>query len=389
MRRLLPSPWRRRHTLIAALAVVVAAAIAASLVTIPYYAITPGSAQPVERLIGVPSSRAHSHDGQVLLVDVELVPLRAIEWPWFAIQSNTAIVGSSNLLGDQTAAQYQREGVIDMRNARQAATVVALRKLGYEVRVRRDGALIYALFPHSPAEAALEIGDVVTSVDGRTVNTALQLGRVLRRYRPGTTVSLGVVPYAQHKVQTVKLRLSTWRIKGRGRDATLVCPRVGTGSQYRVAHISPETGKRVKAAPCIGVYDTETNLSVGKLPFHVDLSSEGIIGPSAGLAFTLGLIQRLDPYDLTGGHKVAATGTMSINGSVGIVGGVAQKTVAVRNAGAKIFLVPPGNYKTAEAHSGGRLKVYAVSSIDQAIRILERYGGRLPSSGHAQAAAAG
>ena len=109
----------------------------------------------------------------------------------------------------------------------------------------------------------------------------------------------------------------------------------------------------------------------------VDLSSEGIVGPSAGLAFTLGLMQELDPADLTGGLKVAATGTMSIDGSVGDVGGVAQKTIAVRGAGASVFLVPKQEYAVAKSHAGPNLRVYAVSSIAQAIQILESLGGRI------------
>jgi PDZ domain-containing protein len=116
---------------------------------------------------------------------------------------------------------------------------------------------------------------------------------------------------------------------------------------------------------------------VGSLPVKVDLSSEGIVGPSAGLAFTLGLMQELDPADLTGGRKVAATGTMSMDGTVGDVGGVAQKTIAVRAAGANVFFVPPQEYSVAKAHAGPHLKVYAVRTIAQAIRVLESLGGRL------------
>lgn len=376
--RFWPSPWRRLHTIIAALLVVALAALAASLISIPYYAITPGSAQPVAPLIGVPSHKAHHHKGQVLLVDVELVPLRAIEWPWFALDPNAEIVGSSALLGPESAAQYNTQGVIDMRNARQAAKVVALRTLGYHVKVASDGALIYALLPGSPAEAATSVGDVVTAVDGGAVTNAVELSRRLRQHRPGDLVSLRVVLYPSEKSRSLRVRLSAWRIKGRGARESLVCPPYGTGQKYRIDHVSPETGRKVSVAPCIGVLESETSYRLGKLPISVNLSSEGIIGPSAGLAFTLGLISRLDPYDLTGGQKVAATGTMSIDGKVGEVGGVAQKTVAVRGAGAKIFLVPPGNYKTALRHAGGDLKVYKVSSVAQAIRVLERYGGKLP-----------
>ncbi|MHB8244394.1 MAG: S16 family serine protease [Acidimicrobiales bacterium] len=374
--------WRRRHTLLAVLAVVVVAVAIASLVTIPYYAITPGSAQSVENLIGVPSSVNHKHKGQVLLVDVMLTPLRAIEWPWFELNPNAQIVPTNSLLGPETAGQYQIEGELDMSNAQQAATVVALTELGYKVNVRPAGALIYALLPGSPAEASLAVGDVVTEVSGHSVTSASGLGRQLVTYRPGTTVVMRVRPFLAKKSHLVNLRLSAWRLKGRGKHATLVCPPYGTHSRYPLDHVAPETGKRVGSAPCIGALQVEAHFQVGKLPFRINLASEGIIGPSAGLAFTLGLIQRLDPYDLTGGHKVAATGTMDIYGQVGPVGGVAQKTVAVRNSGAKIFFVPPAEYKVALAHGGNGLRIYAVSSLGQAIGILlHRYGGRLPARG--------
>ena len=82
-------------------------------------------------------------------------------------------------------------------------------------------------------------------------------------------------------------------------------------------------------------------------PFPVTIDVTNIGGPSAGLAMTLGVIDALTSGSLTGGHTVAATGTMDSQGNVGDVGGVAQKTVAVENAGASIFLVPPQEYKAA------------------------------------------
>lgn len=378
-----PFSWQKRHTLFVILCVVVAAVIIASVISIPYYAITPGTAQSVESLIGVPKSLDHKHSGEVLLVDVELTPLRAIEWPYFALDSNAQIIGSSALLGPESAAQYDTEGVLDMSDAQQAATVVALSKLGYNIHFHPRGALLYALFPDSPAGKTFVVGDVATAVDGVAVTTAAALSAELLKYGPGETVRIRYLTYPAGKVKEAKVRLSAWRIKGKGKTATIVCPPYGTGHQYALLHVSPETHQKVNEAPCIGVLDAETSYSVSKLPFRLDLSSEGIIGPSAGLAFTLGLMQKLDPYDLTGGHKVAATGTMSVTGAIGPVGGVAQKTIAVRNSGARIFFVPPAQYKVARSHAGDSLKIYAVSSISQVLRILESYGGRLPSGSKA------
>jgi PDZ domain-containing protein len=112
-----------------------------------------------------------------------------------------------------------------------------------------------------------------------------------------------------------------------------------------------------------------------QLPFPITINSEGIGGPSAGLAYTLGIIQALTPDNLTGGKKVSATGTIDPAGHVGDVGGVAQKTVAVRNSGATLFLVPPPEYKAAVQHAGSHLRVVAVSSLDQALAALGNNGG--------------
>ena len=103
-------------------------------------------------------------------------------------------------------------------------------------------------------------------------------------------------------------------------------------------------------------------------PFPVSIDVTNIGGPSAGLAMTLGVIDALSGGSLTGGHTVAATGTIDAKGDVGDVGGVAQKTVAVENAGATIFLVPPQEYKQAMSKDRPGLKIYPVSTLDQALR---------------------
>ena len=317
-----------------------------------------------------------------MLVDVELTPLRAIQWLYYELDSAATIVPSSSLLGPETTAQYNTEGVIDMSDAQQAAVVVALRQLGYHLSVTPSGALLYALLPGSPAEASLLVGDVVTSVDGTPVRTALDLGDALAGRHPGETVSLGLRSYPHAHQELVTLRLGEWHW---GAGQTLDCVPTSRHTTEPVALLVEREGeiglpgKNEKGRPvaCLGVLDVETAWRTGHLPLGVDLSSEGIVGPSAGLAFTLGLIEKLDRGDLTGGHLVAATGTMSITGQVGAIGGIQQKTIAVRNAGGYLFLVPPANYATAKQYAGSSLKVFAVSTIGQAISVLERYGGRL------------
>src|SRR5581483_9304814 len=107
-----------------------------------------------------------------------------------------------------------------------------------------------------------------------------------------------------------------------------------------------------------------------KLPFDINIDSGSVVGPSAGAAFGLELLDHLTPGELTGGGNVAVTGQLYIDGTIGEIGGVAQKAVTVRRSGASIFIVPRANYKEAKAHAGNHLKVYPVDNFDDALRIL-------------------
>jgi PDZ domain-containing protein len=377
--------WRKRHTWALVLAFVVAVLVSAALIQLPYYAITPGSAPAVSGLITVPAAQRHYHKGSVLLVYVELTPIRALYYPFFWLDPDAAIYPSGEILGNESAGQYQIEGEIDMSTAQQAATIVALRELGYKVTVQSLGALIYGILPGSPAASALQVGDIISRVNGEKVPTFTSLQGVLEALAPGTEIHVVVSAYPAGSPHTVTLRLGEFRIEGSGGSATLSCFAMGQGRKFEVWRRATVAGGKAHAIACLGIYPQGsggpsvdgTAFKVGPLPVNVDMASEGIVGPSAGLAFTLGLMQELDPANLTGGLKVAATGTMSIDGTVGDVGGVAQKTVAVREAGANVFFVPPEELAVAKSHAGRNLKVYAVTSIGQVIRILESLGGRL------------
>jgi PDZ domain-containing protein len=112
-------------------------------------------------------------------------------------------------------------------------------------------------------------------------------------------------------------------------------------------------------------------------PFGIKLVVGDIDGPSAGLSFTLAVMDWLGGGDLTGGKTVAATGTMSFNGAVGEVGGVAQKAIAVRRAGAAMFIVPRAEYAQARANAGSTMKVVGVDNVSQALSALATIGGRV------------
>ena len=107
----------------------------------------------------------------------------------------------------------------------------------------------------------------------------------------------------------------------------------------------------------------------------MELDSEDIGGPSAGLAFTLQVLDTLTPGELTGGHRVAATGTIDLGGRVGLVGGVRQKTLSVKDAGIDLFLVPSGELEEARAVAGDDMRVEPVDTLDDALAVLATVGG--------------
>lgn len=348
--------------------VVVLLLVATSLVTVPYEAITPGSTVDVSRLISIPGKTHHEPSGSVSLVDVNLVPLRAINYLFFRLNPDNQIVPTGEILGTNSQSTYDEQGVLDMVSAQQAATYIAFQQLGYSIQARQDGATVYDLSMRSPAslgasKTSLIVGDIIRKIDGVTISNVTSLRNVLTHYRIGELIAIEVQHYGQAKKHSVDLRLGAL---GTNKSGNEVC--VPSSSSTFRSHQS--------GVPCLGVVLMPMYHFVNQ-PFAVNLSAEGIIGPSAGLAFTLGLIHDLDQLSLTNGLSIAATGTISMNGSIGDVGGVAQKTIAVRKSGASVFFVPKSEFEIAKSKAGPHLRVFPVISISQVISDLESLGGRI------------
>jgi len=115
-------------------------------------------------------------------------------------------------------------------------------------------------------------------------------------------------------------------------------------------------------------------------PFQASFGQEDIGGPSAGLMFTLGLIDRLTPADLTGGKVIAGTGTMTESGAVGGISGIPQKLLGAKAAGAQIFLVPEANCAEAVRNAVPGLPTARVATVDDALAALKTFaeGGTPP-----------
>jgi PDZ domain-containing protein len=360
------APGRARRwplVLLALVVLLIATAIVLEHHTVNDYAITPGDAVPVTPFIDVPRADDHALHGKILLTDVYVTQLNALNYLQYRyFDSNSQIYSSAELLGPSTPAdQYVDQSYLDMTQAQADATAAALGHLGYPVTGRNAGALVYGIEPGSPAASQLKVAQIITRVNRTAVTTDCGLVNSLHGLAPDTEVSLaveqstinnaGVFERGPTVTKTVKLAAPPSHLEITG------CGAPSTPTAY--LGIEPETQ-----------YDWD-------FPVKVTVHTVDIGGPSAGLSMTLGIIDKLSGGDLTGSRTVAATGTINAQGEVGDVGGVPEKTIAVERAGATVFLVPPQELAAARSKATPQLHVYAVSTLDQAIRILTHLGGTL------------
>lgn len=306
--------------------------------TLPYYAIAPGDAREVDELIRAPEGRLYPSRGEVYLATVSLQQVKALRALRGWLDDEVDVVPEEQILGRTPPDQYRQQNLQLMDESKETAIVVALRQLGHNVPETGKGALVIEVAESSPASGRLEPGDAITGVDGVPTPVSQATVDRIRAHRPGERARVEITDAA-----------GTTRIE----EITLA---ERDGNAF------------------LGVV-MRTKDRRFDMPFEVNIDSGRIGGPSAGLAFTLGLIEQLSAGELTGGKKVAVTGTIDMNGVVGEVGGVAQKTAAVRAEGAEVFLVPPGEFKVARSHAGSKLEVIQVATLDEAIRALERIGG--------------
>lgn len=310
---------------------------------LPYYQIAPGSAVDTSRLVAVDDEHAYPPDGTILLTTVSLGKVTLLEALQGWLDPATDVVSERVIAPPDVDERELRQLNLDlMEESKQTAIGVAFEALGVDA-IHGAGAEVVGVETGTPAaEAALVAGDTIIGIDGELVEVDFEAVRLLGARTPGDTVALDVRSGTDASVRTV--------------IATLV--------------ERPDDASRAY----LGVSLSTKDLSFD-FPFDVEVQSERIGGPSAGLAFALVIIDLLTEGELTGGTTVATTGTIELDGSVGEVGGVAQKTIAVKRSGATLFLVPSGELVEARRFAGTDLEVRGVDTLDDALTALAEFGG--------------
>ncbi len=328
------------------LGLVIVFVIVSFQISLNQFALVPGQAQAVGPLLSLPGGVGHPLNGQLLLTDVGVGDVTLGNWLYYKLDSNAQLVPKSDYIpSGATEQEYNQQGVVEMDESQLTAAAVALRQLGYSVPYHDAGVLVWQTAQGTDAFTSLQPGDVITAVDSIPTPNANALSNAMKGRAPGQTVTLKVGTVDQpQKDHTVTLRLSSAKLNGK---------------------VVPEIGIEIFTQPG------------WTYPFHVGVNLNNIGGPSAGLAFTLGIIDSLSGGNLTGGRTISASGTICADGSVGEVGGVPQKTVAVENAHASIFLVPQAEKSLALGKATSSLHVFGVTNLEQALQDLKSLGGNL------------
>jgi len=338
------------------LGLMVVVVLVGSLWRLPYYTLSPGSMRATQPLVQVSGAPTYPDDtGEIGYLTVTFGQSTPFGLARGWLDSDVEVLNEQDALGGRDRDENREINRQLMTNAKDVAAAVALNALGYDVELVGTGAVVVGVEAGTPADGELEPGDTVVSVDGIPVATSRELTAVLGTRAPGDEVVLGVQSHAGGMVAPAD---------------QVGAPALPTADV--VVTLEPRPGE--PASGYLGVR-TATRDGAYDLPFAVDIDSGNVIGPSAGLAFTLAIIDMLTPGNLTGGLTVAVTGTIAPNGDVGRVGGVPQKAAAAIAAGATVYLVPVDEADEARQRAGDRLDVYAVANLSEALDVLAMLSG--------------
>jgi len=230
----------------------------------------------------------------------------------------------------ETTDQNRQQGAVEMVSSQDSAIATALNEMGYHVKPATE---VLSVTDGAPAQGALKVRDIFLEVDGAKVTSPDDVVKAVQKAPTGQPVHFVV-----------------------RRDGKPV-------------HVSV-TPKVKDGKPTIGI-----QLGAGyQFPFKVSVNIDPAIGgPSAGLMFSLGIYDTLTPGSLTDGQTIAGTGTVDGSGKVGPIGGIQQKIVAARDAGAKIFFVPPDNCKDALGAPHGDMRLVKATTMDDAVQALKAW----------------
>ncbi|MGC5002214.1 PDZ domain-containing protein [Streptomyces sp. NBC_00353] len=345
---------RRTATMLASTLILIALLCAGVLIPVPYSEMSPGptvntlgkvDGEPVLQISGHPTYKTSGNLNMTTVrvtgADYNMNLVEAV-YGWLA-HDGVVVPHDTLYPGGQTEEQSTQENAEEFSQSQESAKVAALTELGIPVTSR---VVVSTVIKDSPAQGKLHAGDVIKAVDGTAVKQPEDVAKLVTKHKPGENVTFTVIP-AKTAAAAEKA--------GKQPEGT--------------EKITIKTKKAPKENRAIVGIQAGTDHT---FPFEIDIKLADVGGPSAGLMFSLGIVDKLTPGQLTGGKFIAGTGTIDDQGKVGPIGGINMKLVGARDAGARYFLTPGDNCKAAASDTPSGLTLVKVKTIDDAKKSLEK-----------------
>ena len=323
------------------------AVLGASLVPVPYVTLRPGLTRPVSEQVLVEGTTSYPPKESIAYTTVSVGTATLLEALAGWLDDDVDVLPEETVRGGRSDAENQRYNAQLMDTSKLIAITVALERLGHDVEIRTTGTVVRSMLDDGPAAEVLELDDVIVAVDGQPVDEPDEVGELLQPGGPG----------ASHTLTVERPAGSDTRV-----DVELTTIAADDDPTRAIIGIAPED--RIVGAD---------------LPIDVTIDSGNVGGPSAGLAFTLAVLDVLTPGELTGGRRVAVTGTINLDGTVGPIGGGAQKAITVRDSDYEVFLVPEAEVDAVREAVGDDVEVIGVGSLEDALQALASLGGNAGS----------
>jgi PDZ domain-containing protein len=314
------------------------------LIKTEYYFMSPGP--PYQWEIDYGNDENYAFEGNLFQLTVRRDEANVFVYLWSLINDSYDLYPREVILPDGVTPQELSEiSIQNMRTSENVAIAVALKNVGYEIESKGDGVAVVGLLEDSPVKDKLKKGDLINSINNTDIYSATEFISTLRTYSIGETVSIGLL----REIDGIKEQIYI--------KTTLI------------EHVEYE------GEPMVGFLATTVNERFD-FPFEIDIKTGNVGGPSAGLMMALNVYNNLIPEDITNSKIIAGTGTIEIDGSVGPVGGVKQKIIAAKRAGAELILVPVANFEEAQPFETDKTAIIAVDSFDEALAVISQYSSR-------------
>ncbi|MEV1045026.1 PDZ domain-containing protein [Streptomyces sp. NPDC049916] len=354
---------RRTATMLASTLVLIALLCVGVLIKVPYSEMSPGPTVNTlgeargEPVLQISGRKTYPTSGHLNMTTVRVTGaeyrMNLVEAVYGWMAHDSVVVPHDTIYPDgKTEEQSTQENAEEFSQSQESAKVAALKELKIPVTTQ---VVVSTVVKDSPAQDKLHAGDVIRAVDGKPVEEPGDVAKLVTEHRAGEDVVFTIVP-AKEAVAAEKAR-RTPEGEEKVTITTVKAPAPKDGAD------SGQEGRAI-----VGIAAGTDHV----FPFEIDIKLADVGGPSAGLMFSLGIIDKLTPGDLTGGKFVAGTGTIDDSGKVGPIGGITMKLVGARSAGARYFLTPDDNCASAAADTPDGLTLVRVKTIEDATKSLEQ-----------------